>query len=124
MLQNTINFISGSLLRLESRFGLFFSSLLLAAIMLACAMLYVQPVFTVAFHGVQFSLLSQHPFDFTVANPMRNRILSPLIGYLLFLRGPYFFLLPLCIAWIFIATVYYQYRKNTFEFIDAFLLTC
>jgi len=124
MIQNVINFISGKLLRLESRLGLFFSSLVIATVMLACAMLYAQPVLTVAFHGIQFSLLSEHPFDFSLINPMRYRILSPLIGYLFFLRGTYFFILPLLVTWLLIGTVYYQYRRKNFEAIDAFLLTC
>jgi len=123
VIQKTIQYLSGVLFRLESRFGLFGTSCIVATIFLACAMIYVQPVFTVAFHGIQFSILSEDPFDLSIPNPLRYRILAPFIGYLLFLRGDYFFLLPLMVTWIFPATVYYQYRKSNLEAIDAFLIT-
>lgn len=124
MIQKSIRSISGFLIRLESRFGLLVSSLIIATLMLAMAMLYVQPIFTVAFHGIQFSALSENPFDLSTPNPLRYRILTPLIGYLLFLRGNYFFILPLFATWIFPAIIYYRYRRKNLEAIDAFFLTC
>ena len=124
MIQKLILTISGFLIRLESRFGLLFSSFIIATLMLALAMIYVQPIFTVAFHGIQFSALSENPFDLSTPNPLRYRILTPLIGYLLFLRGDCFFILPLLATWIFPAIIYYRYRRKNFEAIDAFFLTC
>jgi hypothetical protein len=124
VLRNSINYISGFLKRFEARTGLFFSSVIIAFILLACAMIYVQPVFKLAYHGAAFSRLSEHPFDFSDSNPLRYRILSPLIGYFLFLRGPYFFLLPLIASFSFIAAVYYLCRRKNFEPVDAFFLTC
>lgn len=123
MIQKANRFISEHLARLEHRTGLAVASFILASIMMGCAMLYVQPVFTVLFHGISFSELSAHPFDFSTENPLRYRILAPLMGYLFFLRGPHFFILPLLASWIFLALVYFVYRKRNFEIIDAFLLT-
>ncbi len=124
MLNKAITRISDFLLTLEARFGLFFSSLILATVFMACAMLYVQPVFTVTFHGILFSKLSENPFDFSISNNLRYRILSPLIGYLVFLRGNYFFIFPLLSSCIFPAIVYYRYRIKGMEAIDSFLITC
>lgn len=124
MIQRSIQSISGFLLRNESRFGLPFSSVIIATIMFGLAMLYVQPVLTVAFHGIQFSALSEDPFDLSTANALRYRILGPLLGYLLFLRGEYFFILPLLATWAFPGIVYFCYRKKNLDAIDAFFLTC
>ncbi|CAN5598635.1 hypothetical protein BH11BAC1_BH11BAC1_27470 [soil metagenome] len=123
MIQKKIDSISGILSRLESRFGLFFTSCIVATILLACAMIYVQPLFTVAFHGIPFSLLSENPFDLSTPNPLRYRILAPFIGYLVFLRGDNFFILPLITTWIFPAIVYFRYRKKNVAAIDSLLIT-
>ena len=124
MIQKSIAFISNSLTRLESRFGLFPSSLILGSVFFIAAMMYVQPVFHVTFHGIGFSRLSENPFDFSRQEPLRYRILTPFAGYLLFLRGPNFFILPLLVAWLFPGVVYFQYRKKNAEAIDAFFLSC
>ena len=57
-----IQSISDFLLRLEARLGLFVTSLLLSLLLILTAMLYVQPVFRVVFHGVLFSDLSSPIF--------------------------------------------------------------
>lgn len=124
MIRRTIDYISVLLEKQEARSGLFFTSCIVAVIFMVTAMLYVQPLFDPAFHGIQFSLLSEAPFDYSAANALRYRILSPFIGYVLFLRGPYFFIVPFAAAWIFTGTVYYQYRRKNLLHFDALLLTC
>jgi hypothetical protein len=124
MVQKGIGFISAKLQRLESSAGLFLTSCILATVLMGIAMLYVQPKFTPVFHGEQFSLLSVNPLEFSVDNPMRYRILSPLLGHVLFLRGSCFFLFPLLAAWSLICASYFQHRKKNVEVIDAFFLTC
>ncbi len=123
MVQKTIHTITGILFRLESRAGLMMTSCIIATTFLAFAMIYVQPVFKVAFHGIPFSKLSENPFDLSTPNPLRYRILAPFIGYLLFLRGGNFYLLPLLVTWIFPAIVYFQYRKRNIEVIDSLFIT-
>ena len=57
-------------------------------------MLYITPRFEAAYHGLQYALLSNDPFDFTTPNALRYRILPSLIGYVTFLRGDIFFIIP------------------------------
>ncbi len=122
-----MNSISGKLehflVSLETRFGLLISSFFVSVLMLIVAMLYVQPSFELVFHGVGFSELSRHPFDFESANPLQNRILAPLLGYLLFLRGKLFFILPLIFEFLFISTVYFHFRKKNWNSLEAFVMT-
>ena len=55
---------------------------------------------------------------------MQYRILAPLLGYLFFLRGNLFFILPIIFIFLFQATAYYSFRKKNKEQLDALLLTC
>jgi hypothetical protein len=124
VIDHVITSLSNFLLKLESRFGLTITSLILALILTGISVIYVQPVFKVAFHGLLFSDLSEHPFDFNSVNNLQYRILGPLLGYLFFMRGELFFLLPMIFIVLFPATVYYSYRKKNTGHVDAFLLTC
>jgi hypothetical protein len=87
-------------------------------------MLYVRPSFTPAFHGVYFSYLSENPFDLSVENRMRYRVLGPFIGYIFFLRGKYFFIVPLFFSLFLISAVYYFYRRKKFTPGIAFIFSC
>jgi hypothetical protein len=124
MLDRIINSIAVRLAALESKWGMMRTSFLLGTLLFAIAMLYVQPIFTVAFHGIPFSDLSAHPFDFSLDNPMRYRILSPFLAYLLFLRGDNFFIFPLLVTWLFACITYARFRKQGLEPVDGFLLSC
>jgi hypothetical protein len=124
VIEKVINSISSFLLKLESKIGLAAASFLLSLMFAGIAMLYVQPVFTVKYHGVLFSVLSEQPFNFGKENHLQYRILGPLLGYLFFLRGILFYLLPLTFIFMFPGIVYYSYRKKNFEAIDSFFLTC
>ena len=86
-------------------------------------MLYAQPDFEAAFHGFVFSSLSEHPFDLSSHNPLQYRILAPLLGYLFFLRGKLFFILPLVFSVFFMSAVYFHYRKKEFSIAEALLMT-
>jgi len=124
VLDHVIKSISGFLIRLESRYGLVAASLVVTLILTGIAVIYVQPIFTVAFHGLLFQDLSSHPFSFHIENHLQYRILGPLLGYLLFLRGDLFFILPLIFIALFPAITYYSYRKKKIEPIDSFFLAC
>src|SRR5689334_17293925 len=103
------------------RFGLFLSSLIVGLAMVGLAMMYVQPSFNLTFHGLGFSSLSENPFDFASHNPLQYRILAPLLGYVLFLRGKLFFILPLLFAVFLLSAVYFHYRKKEYGFVGALL---
>jgi hypothetical protein len=109
--------------RSENRFGLLVTSLVLGLIILGFDMLYITPHFESAYHGLQYSLLSNAPFDFTVPNPLRYRILPSLIGYITFLRGDLFFIVPLVFALLFISSVYFVYRRKGYAPVDALLFS-
>ncbi|MFY9311274.1 MAG: hypothetical protein WAQ28_19675 [Bacteroidia bacterium] len=94
---------------LEKRLGLSGTAAILSFLIIGLAMLYITPHFEAAYHGLQYSRLSEAPFDFTQGNSLRNRVLPSLIGYLIFLRGDLFFIVPLIFALLFIGTTYYVY---------------
>lgn len=108
---------------LEKRTGLVLTSFILAAIILLLGMLYITPKFEAAYHGLQYALLSNNPFDFATPNPLRYRILPSLIGYVTGLRGDLFFIVPLLFALLFIASLYWVYRKKKYSTVDALLFT-
>ena len=109
--------------KLEKKNGLVVTSFVIALIILAFDMLYITPHFEAGYHGLQYSLLSNNPFDFYTPNSLRYRILPSLIGYLTFLRGDLFFIVPLIFAFLFISSIYWLYRKKDYSPIDSILFT-
>ena len=59
------------------------------------------------YHGNGFTRLSINPFEMEGENDLRFRILSPLLGYLLFFRGPAFKYFMLIILALFFGLVYF-----------------
>lgn len=107
----------------ESKFGTLLVSLLFGLLITGLLMIYIEPRFEAAYHGLQYSLLSNDPFNFTISNPLRYRILPSLLGYLFFLRGDLFFILPLIFTVLFISSIYWVYRKKLFDPTQALLMT-
>ncbi|MGB3948724.1 MAG: hypothetical protein WBM13_12120 [Bacteroidia bacterium] len=108
---------------LENRFGFFATAFFVGFLLLLLGFVYVTPHFEAAYHGLQYSLLSLHPFEFSQPNALQNRILPSLIGYVFHLRGSLFFIVPLLFAWLFMSTLYFYYRKRVAQPIDALLFT-
>ncbi len=106
------HFMNVILLKLESKISLLFCSLIIGLLFLGLAMLYGQPQFNSIYHGSVFARMSTAPFDFTQNYALQNRILGPLLGYLLFLRGDLFFLLPMLFSVLLLTAIYYFQRKN------------
>lgn len=100
------------LFKLESKTSLFICSLIIGLLFMGLAMLYGQPQFNTMYHGSVFARMSTAPFDFTQNYALQNRILGPLVGYLLFLRGELFFLLPMLFSVLLLTAIYYFQRKN------------
>jgi hypothetical protein len=115
--------LAQTLSSMETRLGLLRTSFVIGLFLLAAAMFYVQPNFVPEFLGHGYSELSKHPLDLQSGNPLQYRILAPLLGYLIFLRGDLFFILPLLFAVFFISAIYFQYRKKKFSPIEAFIMT-
>jgi hypothetical protein len=108
---------------LESRFGVIFAGVILGLIIIGFDMLYITPKFVATYHGLSYSNLSNNSFDFSYSNPLRYRILPSLIGYITFLRGDWFFIVPLIFTVIFSSSIYIVYRKKNYSPIDSLLFT-
>ncbi len=118
-----INKINTFCFSLENRLGLLASCLIIGLIILGFDMLYITPKFELAYHWLQYSILSNNPFDFTTTIFVRYRILPSFLGYITFLRGNLFVVVPLIFSLLFISAVYYMYRKKKYVPVDALLFT-
>lgn len=107
----------------EQKIGLFFTSLFIGSFLLLIAMLYVAPNFEMLYHGEFFARLSLNPFDLSDPNPVRYRVLGPLIGFVIQLKGHLFVYVPLIFALLFLAEIYKHYRKNNFNIAEAVIIT-
>jgi hypothetical protein len=81
-----------------ARLGLWAGSVVISAILVLVVWLYVDGGTEPISGGVMYAELSQNPFTAADGNPLRYRILAPLIGWVLYLRGPLFVLVP----WLFL----------------------
>ncbi|REJ80872.1 MAG: hypothetical protein DWQ44_04585 [Bacteroidetes bacterium] len=89
-------------------------------ILLLIAGLFTSPRWELFYHGKGFTRLSENPFDFSDGNPLRYRILSPLIAYVTFLKGPLMKYLMLGILGLFLGLVYSFHRKKNFMPAESF----
>jgi len=76
--------------------------------------LYVTPSLRPESHGEYYALLSLNPFD--PGNPNSHRILTPLIAYLLGLRGGYLVILNYAFLVLFLYTIARTLYKKTLDF--------
>lgn len=100
------------LLYLEEKFGIYFSSLIVAIILLCIASIYVTPSIGPMELGRGYASLSIAPFDFSEQNNLRFRILTPFLAYCLGLRGSLYILFPLFVALLFLSGIYFYIRKT------------
>jgi len=98
--------------RTESGRGLLVFSLITGLFVLCIVMLFTAVRFNTMHHGNEFTLLSEGPFNFEQSNDLRFRILSPLLGYLLFFRGALFKYFMLIVLALFLGMIYYYFRKK------------
>ena len=110
---------SCALRKMELQIGLYPTAFLLNVALLGIAAIYVTPAFRTINLGAFYEILSINPFNFQASNPVQLRILTPLLAYLLFLRGPFFILLPLFIGMLFLTFIYIHYRKQSFTPIES-----
>lgn len=103
----------------EARFGRWGWVILLAFILMLAASLYVRPGTNYVGHGVNFEALSRNPLDLRHGNILGYRIMTPLVAYLIGLRGKPFILLNLFFAGVTIGTVYRYFRASVVRAGDA-----
>lgn len=99
---------------LESRCGLAAAALILGGLLLGLAALESTPSLKPVNHGVLYARLSEAPLSFAEENWVQMRILMPLLGHVVHLRGRAFVVLPPVFAWLFLASVYWHYRRRRF----------
>ena len=104
--------IDSVLERLEKATGKFSVAFLCGIGLLLLAILYGSPAWQPAFHGATFSKMAEAPWMISSENWVQYRILSPLLGYCLFLRGNNFVWFMLLITVLFLGLVYVQSRNK------------
>jgi hypothetical protein len=110
----------GFVLRIEKRTGLFATAVFIGMLLLLLSMMFSATRFETFHHGNAFTRLSEHPFGHDNPNDLRLRILSPLLGYILFFRGPAFKYFMLIILAVFLGMIYFFSRKKDLSPVEAF----
>lgn len=107
-------FVSQTLNRSENRYGLYLTAAMVAFLLMALAAIYVTPALETSNHGTGYQQLSDTPFDFDSSNPLKFRILTPLLAHILFFRGERYIFFPLLISVFFLMSVYIHFRREDF----------
>jgi hypothetical protein len=97
---------------LEARIGLPLSALVVGLGLVAAAAILSRPSLGPVNHGALYARLSEAPLSLAEDNWVQLRILGPLVGYVLFLRGGLFPLLPLAFLVLFLSSIYLHYRRS------------
>ncbi len=95
---------------LEKKYTLPGTSLVVALLLMLAAMLCVRPALFPSYHGIFYAQLAEHPFQAT--NPNAHRLLTPMVAYLVGLRGDRIIILNLLVAFVLLAVVYYHTRRE------------
>lgn len=97
----------------ETRFGRWGWMLLVVLLLMMAASIYVRPGTNYYGHGVSFEALSRNPLDLRNGNVLGYRIFTPLLAYLIGLRGRPFILLNLVFAAVTLGAVYRYFRARS-----------
>jgi len=119
----TYDRLDSLLLKAESKLTTIGWAHLLALILLIGAIIHVRPDTQCAYLGRYYANLASNPFSFDPGNPVSYRILTPLISYLIGLRGCSIIITNLIISLFFIANIYTYGRDNLPRPGDALLLS-
>ena len=110
--------LESKLLALEKSKGRAVVAFLVSFTLLAIAAIYVRPALATVALGKWYSILSLDPFSET-PNRVGYRILTPLISYLLGLRGDGIIITNLLGALAFLMVSYWYFRQNLINLSDA-----
>ena len=106
----------------EKSIGRISFALLAALLLLILAMIYVRPAMETVTMGRAYSALSEDPFG-TSANMVGYRVFTPLVSYMIGLRGELIIVTNLIFAWAFLTAVFLYFRKEFPDPTDALLGT-
>ncbi len=105
--------LDNSIIRLESSLGSSGASLAVGLLLLLAASIYVFPADDTVVLGNYYAELAEDPFAAYDDNPVAYRILTPLVSYVLGLRGELIIITNLLFAWTLLAVVYKYFREQT-----------
>ena len=109
----------------EQKFGKLPWIIIVSLVLMMAAAVYVRPGTDYVGHGAYFEALSQHPFGPYDNNKLGYRIMTPLISFLVGLRGKPFILTNLFFAVVTIGVVFAYFRKYGKQAGDAMVAaTC
>lgn len=95
-----------------ARAGAWGGAMILAVVSVTVVFFYVNGGTEPFSHGISYAALSEAPFDLGAPNLFRNRILAPLIGWMVHLTGRWFILVPWFFLVAFIALVNVWCRRE------------
>ncbi len=122
-MQNFFLKLDITLEKAEQRIGMGVFVIIIGLFFLLASSLVTALRFELVHHGRGFTQLSLHPFNFSDTNDLRYRILSPLLGYLLFFRGEAFKFFMLFILAVFLGLTYFFNRKEKFPPTEAMVFS-
>ncbi len=96
----------------RARIGEHGAALLISLVFFAAAAFYTRPVLSLGGFGEQFAALAKEPFGINPAIGFPHRILTPLLSYLLFLRGELIIITNVLAAWLVLYTGYRYFRSR------------
>ncbi len=103
--------VGDTILGLEAKTGrLWLSTILITGVLLLVLLLFTRLDTNCNYHGAWYAKLATDPFAFESDNPVGYRILTPLISYLLGLKGKLIIITNLLITTTFLGLVYYYFR--------------
>ena len=107
--------------KVEVNLGLIGTGICVSLLLLLLASLYCAPALELVNHGLDYGRLAMDPLDLQSGNRFQYRIVTPLLGFLMFMRGQAFIVVPLLFSVALVATIYWHYRRSN---IDAFSVLC
>ena len=105
-----LSVLEAGLVGLERRWTLWGAAALVAIVLLILAAVYVRPATHATYDGVYYTGMAREPF--ANDNPNAYRVLTPLVAYVIGLRGERIQILNVAVAWLLLLLVYYHYRRT------------
>jgi hypothetical protein len=106
------DWLDGLVSRGEARCGRLFFTVIVVMMLILAASIYVRPATKCVVHGASYANLAENPFNFEGENALAFRILTPLISYLLGLRGNLILITNLLMAALLLVGIYRYFRAH------------
>jgi hypothetical protein len=117
----TYDWLDAFLMRQERRFSPMGWTALLSLLLAAAAGVYANAGTSCRFLGLHYAALAESPFAFDPENVLPYRVLTPLISYLIGLRGELIIVTNFMITAVMTGVIYAYFRKWSLRPGDAFL---